>query len=45
MVKGEVDRAMTEQTLDEETKRWLGDMLKIAAEDREILNALRDDKI
>ena len=36
---------MTEQTLDEETKKWVRDMLKIASEDREILDALRDDKI
>lgn len=36
---------MTEQTIDEETKRWLGIMLKIAEEDREILDALRDDKV
>lgn len=36
---------MTEQTLDEETKRWLSIMLKIAEEDREILDALRDDKV
>ncbi|MFY3741771.1 MAG: hypothetical protein HMLIMOIP_002231 [Candidatus Nitrosomirales archaeon] len=36
---------MTEQTLDEETKRWIKIMLKIAEEDREILDALKDDKI
>jgi len=36
---------MTELTLDEETKKWVRDMLKIAAEDREILDALKDDKI
>jgi hypothetical protein len=36
---------VTEQTLDEETKKWVSAMLKIAAEDREILDALKDDKI
>ena len=36
---------MTEQTLDEETKKWISDMLRIASEDREILDALRDDKV
>lgn len=36
---------MTEQTVDEETRRWVRDMLRIAAEDREILDALKDDKI
>jgi hypothetical protein len=36
---------LTEQTLDEETKRWIKIMLKIAEEDREILDALKDDKI
>ena len=36
---------MTEQTHGEETKRWVRAMLRIAAEDREILDALKDDKI
>lgn len=36
---------MTEQALDEETKKWVRDMLKIAEEDREILDALKEDKI
>ena len=36
---------MTEITLDEETKKWVRDMLRIAAEDREILDSLKDDKI
>lgn len=36
---------MTEQTLDEETKKWVSDMLRIASEDRKILDALRDDKL
>jgi len=36
---------MTEMALDKETKKWIRDMLKIAAEDREILDALKDDKV
>jgi len=36
---------MTEQTLDEETKKWVSDVLKIASEDREILDALRNDEL
>jgi len=36
---------MTEQTPDEESKSWIKEMLRIAVEDREILDALKDDKM
>jgi len=39
------NRTMTEQTLDEEIQRWIKEMLRIASEDREILDALKDDEI